>query len=792
MNLSMKWLSDYIKIYTTPKEFAQQMTMSGSKVEGYEIIGSDIENVVVGKILSIEKHPDADKLVVCSVDVGKGEPIQIVTGATNVNAGDMVPVALDGSCLPGDKKIKAGKLRGVPSQGMLCSLGELKLTKNDFPYAIEDGIFILQEPCNIGDDIRTAVGLDDVSVEFEITTNRPDCLSIIGLAREVSATFNVPINIMAPIVIGGCGEIGDKLEVKVEDISLCTRYAARMVKNIKIEPSPRWIRERLRACGVRPINNIVDITNYVMLEYGHPMHAFDYRYLNGGKINVRRAENDETITTLDGALRKLTADMLVIADAKKPIAIAGIMGGEYSGIVDDTKIIVFEAACFNGTNIRITSKKLGLRSESSGRFEKGLDAQNAMNALQRACELVELLGAGEVLDGVIDIKNPPIKPTKIPLNSAWINQFLGVSIDENEMIRILKSLDFKIENGIIEVPSYRSDIEHKSDIAEEIARIYGYNNIPSTLMQGEATKGGFTLAQKFEHKIADTLISLGFSEIQTYSFISPKYYDKILLPKDSLLRSSVIIQNPFGEDTSIMRTTTLPSMLEVLSRNYNNRNLEAALYEIGTIYIPNEDNKKLPQEKQVITVGMYSNANFYSLKGAVEVLLKELSVFCWDIAPCTDELAFHPGRCAKLFLNGESFGIIGEIHPSVLANYSIELPVYAAMLDLNSLFINRLTQKQYKALPKFPAVSRDLALVCDESIPVIELEKRIRKGAGALLENVTLFDVYKGKQISDDKKSVAFSLIFRAEDRTLTDEEAEKTIKRILKGLKEIGVELRI
>ena len=792
MNLSMKWLSDYIKIDVTPREFAHQMTMSGSKVEGFDIIGSDILNVVVGKILSIEKHPDADKLVICSVDVGKDEPLQIVTGATNVNAFDMVPVALDGSTLPGDKKIKTGKLRGVLSQGMLCSLGELKLTKNDFPYAIEDGIFILQEDCNIGDDIRTAVGLDDISVEFEITSNRPDCLSIIGLAREAAATFKVPLNLKAPQVKGGCSEMGDNLEVNVEDSTLCTRYAARMVKNIKIEPSPRWIRERLHACGVRPINNIVDITNYVMLEYGHPMHAFDYRFLEGGKINVRRAKKDETITTLDGIERKLTSDMLVIADAKKPVALAGIMGGEYSGIMDDTKTIVFEAACFDGTNIRITSKKLGLRSESSARFEKGLDAQNAMNALQRACELVELLGAGEVVDKYVDIKNPTLEPTKIPLNSAWINKFLGISIEENEMINILKSLDFKVENRIIEVPSYRGDIEHKADISEEIARIYGYNNIPSTLMQGEATKGGLSLSQKFERKTADTLISLGFSEIQTYSFISPKYYDKILLPKDSPLRKSVTIQNPFGEDTSIMRTTTLPSMLEVLSRNYNNRNMEAALYEIGTIYLPDEDSKKLPQEKQFIALGMYGNADFYSLKGAVEVLLKELSVFGWDIAPCSDDVTFHPGRCATLSLNGENIGIIGEIHPSVLVNYSIELPVYAAVLDLNILFNNHNIMKQYKALPKFPAVSRDLALVCDEAIPVIELEKRIRKGAGALLESVTLFDVYKGKQISADKKSVAFSLTLRAEDRTLTDEEAEQATKRVLKGLKEIGAELRV
>ena len=604
MNLSMKWLSEFVTLDPmSPREFAEAMTMSGSKVEGWEIEGEKLDKVVVGQVLSIEKHPDADKLVVCQVDAGGEAPIQIVTGASNLTAGDKVPVALDGSTLVNGTKIKKGKLRGVESCGMMCSLGELGLTAHDFPYAIEDGIFVLQEECELGQDIRSVIGLNDTGVEFEITSNRPDCFSVIGLAREAAATFDKELKLHTPVVKAGHGDCAGLLDVKIEASDLCPIYSARIVKNVRVKPSPRWLRERLRVMGVRPINNIVDITNYVMLEYGQPMHAFDLRSIDEGKIRVRRAKNGEKITTLDGTNHVLTDNQLVIADAGKPVAIAGVMGGEYSGIVDDTTTIVFESANFLGSSVRITARDQGMRTDASSRYEKGLDPNNCIPALNRACELVELLDAGDVMDGIIMDDHSKAQPRKIPLEADWINRFLDLSLSEEEMRAILSKLGCQFDGDLVIVPTYRPDLVHKADIAEEIARFYGYNKIPSTSIRGGA-QGKYSARQKFDQTISRTMLAAGLSEIMTYSFVSPKAYDKILVPADSPLRKSVVISNPLGEDTSIMRTTALPSMLEILQRNYNNRNASAHLFEIAREYIPTAENE-LPVEKNKLICGFY-------------------------------------------------------------------------------------------------------------------------------------------------------------------------------------------
>lgn len=790
MNLSMKWLSDFVKLKVEPREFSERMSLSGSKVEGWEIEGEQIKNVVVGKILSVDPHPDADKLVICQVDVGEAEPLQIVTGATNVFPGAMVPVAKDQSVLADGKEIHKGKLRGVVSNGMLCSLGELGLTAHDFPYAIEDGIFILEEDCRIGQDIRSAIGLDDTSVEFEITPNRPDCLSVIGLAREVAATFDKPFTLHQPKLQQESGNIQDLLAVSVENPQLCPRYVARMVKNIKIGPSPRWMRERLRASGVRPINNIVDITNYVMLEYGQPMHAFDCRYVEGGKIVVRNAQPGESIMTLDGVERQLSPEMLVICDAKKPSAVAGVMGGEYSGIMDDTNTIVFESACFLGSSVRTTARKLGMRTESSSRFEKGLDSETCIPAVMRACELVEMLGAGEVVGGMIDVDHSGYQPTKILLNPQWINQFIGIDVSREEMVTILEKIGCQMKGDTIIVPSFRKDLEHKADIAEEIARFYGYDKIPSTAIRGTA-QGALTEYQKFERTVRETLLAQGCYEISTYSFISPKYYDKICLPADSPLRKSVVILNPLGEDTSVMRTIVIPSMMEILSKNYNNRNASASLFELSNEYIPVEG-QELPDENPVITIGQYGGScDFFSLKGIVENLLMVLGVSGVSIEAESNLPYYHPGRCAKILLQDRTLGTLGEIHPQVAENYGIDTRVYVARLDCRALFENRCQNKEYHPLPKFPATTRDLALLCDDSLPVQTIENAIRAGAGKLLERIDLFDVYKGKQIPEGKKSVAYNITMRSPDRTLTDEDVAQAMEKILNHLSTLGVSVR-
>ena len=791
MDLSMKWLGDFVKLDTDIKDFVHRMTMSGSKVETYEVEGSDVSNVVVGKILSVEKHPDADKLVVCQLDVGKEAPIQIVTGASNVFPGAIVPVALDGANLPGGIKIKKGKLRGVESNGMLCSLAELNLTTNDFPYAIKDGIFIIEEDCTVGQDIHDALSLNDTCVEFEITSNRPDCLSVIGLAREAAATYNVPLALHTPKYNENSENINDMLSVKVENNKLCKRYMAKIVKNIKVEPSPLWMRERLRASGVRPINNIVDITNYVMLEYGQPMHAFDYKYVTDGKIIVRNAKEGETIVTLDGEEKNLTDSMLVIADNNKPMAVAGVMGGEFSGIMDDTNTIVFESACFDGPSVRITAKKLGLRTESSGRFEKGLDPNNCKSALDRACELIEMLGVGEIVGGTIDEGDYKVEPTFIKFDCDWMNSFLSLNVSKEEMIDILARLDCKVEGDNIIVPSYRADLIHKADIAEEIARIYGYDRIPTTQLSGTAC-ASFTPEQKFERETKKLLVASGMNEVVTFSFVPANVPDKLNVCEDSKLRDCVVITNPISEDMKVMRTSAAGSMLEVLTRNYNNRNASAKLFEIATVYTPVEG-EDLPDEHRIVSLGMYGEGiDFFDLKGVVDVVLSRLNVKGIEITRKTDNPTYHPGRCAAVLVDGKEIGVFGEVHPTVLNNYGLDCKAYIAEIELRDLFNHAVSEKTYKSLPKFPATTRDIALLCDDDLTVAELEKTIRNSVSAnILENVELFDVYKGKQIEDNKKSVAFNIVLRSAERTLTDEETESVIKKVLKNLEKIGATLR-
>lgn len=796
MNLSMKWLSDYVTLDTTVKEFCAAMTMSGSKVEVATEEGSEIKNVVVGKLLSVVPHENSDHLVVCQVDVGQEQPIQIVTGAPNVKAGDIVPVALCGAELPNGVKIKKGKLRGVESNGMLCSLGELGLTVHDFPYAIADGIFLIQEDCQIGQDIHEAIGLNDTSVEFEITSNRPDCLSVTGLAREAAATYHVPLNLKKPTFQGIDGNIQDALQVEIQNKEKCPRYAAGIVKNVKIAPSPRWMRERLRASGVRPINNLVDITNYVMLEYGQPMHAFDLRYVKDGKIVVRNAAEGETITTLDGVTRTLSPEMLVIADAEKPIAVAGVMGGEYSGIMEDTNTVVFESAYFEPVQVRRTAKKLGMRTDASARYEKGLDPEGCLRTLERAFELVELLGAGEPVRTHIDLDYNEKQRNRIPFDPDWINKFLGTDISREEMCDTMKMLEIEVDGDTCISPSFRIDLERPADLAEEVARIYGYNNIPSTVIKGIAN-ASLTPKQKFRRTLENATVAVGCYGILTYSFISPKYFDKIALPADSSLRKTVVISNPLGEDTSVMRTTTLPSMLETLSLNYKNRNAAVALYEIGKEYLPTAPDK-LPEEPDRLTIGMYGDdADFFTLKGMVETILETAGLHdctykaCGTDAPFDEICALHPGRSAVIYAGETPIGYLGEVHPTVQKNYDIGTRTYVAKLLIDEMQPLAQTEITYQPLPKFPAITRDLSLVCADKVPVGDLQAAMKKAVGNILEQITLFDVYKGEQIAAGMKSVSFSIRMRSHEGTLTDEQADAAMKRVLKALKEHGATLR-
>ena len=895
MILSRKWLNEFVDVSDiSDREFDEAMTLSGSKVETVTALDESLKNVVVGKILSMEKHPDSDHMWICQIDVGQAEPTQIVTGAWNIHVGDLVPVAQHKSLLPNGTKIEKGKLRGVVSNGMLCSLKELGLTaEHDYPYAvitpaallndykpldpekpsipadikagdkvfgpvvcgkvlecetqsygqyhttldiggatvspdtacsnlhagdlvayntktdsictledlhaeqkefphcIADGIFVLNEDVKPGDDMAKVIGADDHVVEFEITPNRPDCLSVIGLAREASATFGRPLKLHTPEVKGCGGSIAELVDIDIEDGDLCPRYTARMVKNVKIQPSPAWMRERLRNSGVRPINNIVDITNYVMLEYGQPMHAFDFSCVEGNHIIVRTAREGETIQTLDGNQRKLTTSMLCICDENRPVCVAGVMGGANSEIVGDTAMVLFESANFNGASVRRTAAALNMRTDASARYEKGLDPMNTMKAVQRACELVELLGAGEVVDGVMDVIAKDSAPVTVKLEPEKVNGLLGTDVPEDEMRRILLSLGFGLEGDTILVPSWRSDVEHYSDIAEEVARFHGYNAIPDTLATGLTQRRGFNPTQKAENRAGDLCRSAGYNEIITYSFISPSYYDKIDLPKDSPLRDSLKILNPLGEDTSIMRTTILPSLLEILARNYSFRNPSAQLYELGRTYFKRPDG--LADEPKVLSLGAYGEGyDFFTLKGAVETVLDGLRIPAARYVADRENPSYHPGRCAKVYVGDKCLGTLGQVHPHVAANYGVDCELYAAELDFAALLSVMGPDPVYQPLPRFPAVSRDIAVVCDKAIPVGDLEECIRRGAKGLLKAVELFDIYTGIGVPEGKKSVAFRLTLRADDRSLTAEEADADVKSILAALEsELGARLR-
>ena len=795
MNLNRKWLNEeFVDLSGVPdREFVETMTIAGQKVETYERLDAGLRNVVVGRVVSITRHTNSDHMWVCQIDVGAGEPVQIVTGAQNVHEGDLVPVAQHNSWLPGGVHITKGKLRGEVSNGMLCSLKELGLTLNDFPYAIEDGIWILQEDCKPGDDINTVIGNDDTVVDFEITNNRPDCYSILGLAREAAAAFNKPMRHHDPVVRGGAaGELSELLEVEVPAEDLCRRYTARMVRNVKIAPSPKWLRQRLRANGVRPINNIVDITNYVMLEYGQPMHAFDYRYVGSGKIIVRRSEPGETLTTLDGNVRTLTPGMLVIADETKPIGLAGIMGGENSEIMDDTVDVVFESANFNGTSIRQTALALGMRTEASGKFEKNINPLLTLPAVDRACELVELLGAGEVMDGVIDVLNDIPEPRTIELEPDRINALLGTDISEADMVEYLRRLEIPVEGHEIRVPSWRPDLVGMADIAEEVGRLFGYNNIPTTTFRGAATECGYTEAMKLENRAGSLCRSLGYSEILTYSFVSPSIFDQIRLPEDSSLRNAMRIQNPLGEDASIMRTVALPSMLAILARNNAYHNDAVKLYELAKVYLP-KPGQILPDEPKHLVLGTYGeHEDFFKMKGEIEAFLRGMNVPEARYTAEKHDPTFHPGRCARVSVGGVDLGCFGQIHPLVARSYGIDGEIFAAELNFTALLSLQLPEKTYTPLPKYPAVTRDIAVVCDEAVTVAALSDCIRAAGGKLLRSVELFDIYRGKGIASGSKSAAFRLTLRADDRTLTDADSDGVVSAVLAALgKELNAKLR-
>ena len=795
MKLNRKWLNEeFVDLSGVPdREFVETMTIAGQKVETYERLDAELRNVVVGRVVSITRHTNSDHMWVCQIDVGAGEPVQIVTGAQNVHEGDLVPVAQHNSWLPGGVHITKGKLRGEVSNGMLCSLKELGLTLNDFPYAIEDGIWILQEDCKPGDDINTVIGNDDTVVDFEITNNRPDCYSILGLAREAAAAFNKPMRHHDPVVRGGAaGELSELLEVEVPAEDLCRRYTARMVRNVKIAPSPKWLRQRLRANGVRPINNIVDITNYVMLEYGQPMHAFDYRYVGSGKIIVRRSEPGEALTTLDGNVRTLTPGMLVIADETKPIGLAGIMGGENSEIMDDTVDVVFESANFNGTSIRQTALALGMRTEASGKFEKNIDPLLTLPAVDRACELVELLGAGEVMDGVIDVLNDIPEPRTIELEPDRINALLGTDISEADMVEYLRRLEIPVEGHEIRVPSWRPDLVGMADIAEEVGRLFGYNNIPTTTFRGAATEGGYTEAMKLENRAGSLCRSLGYSEILTYSFVSPSIFDQIRLPEDSSLRNAMRIQNPLGEDASIMRTVALPSMLAILARNNAYHNDAVKLYELAKVYLP-KPGQTLPDEPKHLVLGTYGeHEDFFKMKGEIEAFLRGMNVPEARYTAEKHDPTFHPGRCARVSVGGVDLGCFGQIHPLVARSYGIDGEIFAAELNFTALLSLQLPEKTYTPLPKYPAVTRDIAVVCDEAVTVAALSDCIRAAGGKLLRIVELFDIYRGKGIASGSKSAAFRLTLRADDRTLTDADSDGVVSAVLAALeKELNAKLR-
>ena len=795
MKLNRKWINEeFVDLsHVSDKEYVEKLTVFGQKVETWERMDAEIKNVVVAKVVSMVPHPNSDHMFICQVDIGKEELVQIVTGAQNVHEGDLVPAALHNSWLPGGVHITKGKLRGEKSNGMLCSFEELGLTQNDLPGVFADGIWILNdEDCKVGDDINLVIGNDDTVVDFEITNNRPDCYSIIGLARESAAAFGKEMKHHEPVVHGSeAGSIFEHLDVEVPAENLCNRYTARMVANVKIGPSPKWLRQRLRANGVRPINNIVDITNYVMLEYGQPMHAFDYRYVGSHKIVVREAEEGETLTTLDGVVRNLKPGMLVIADDAKAIGLAGIMGGENSEIMDDTTTVVFESANFDGTSIRQTALALGMRTDASGKFEKHLDPMLTLPAVQRACELVEMLECGDILDGTIDILNYIPEPKTLPLEPEKINRLLGTEISKEDMVKYLNLLEIPVEGDTILVPSFRPDLNLMADIAEEVGRSFGYNEIPTTAFK-TSTQGGYTPFMMLENKAGQLCRALGYSEIITYSFVSPAIFDQIRLPADSCLRNAMRIQNPLGEDTSIMRTIALPSMLEILGRNSNYHNKQAKLYELAKIYLPVEG-QVLPEEPKMLLLGAYGpKENFFSLKGELEAILKGMRMPKASYTAVKDNPSYHPGRCAKVTINGVDVGFMGQVHPLAAKNFGIEAEVYCAEINFTKLFDMMLPEPTYTPLPKYPTVTRDLSVLCDETMTVAEVQDVMAAAAGKLLRGIQLFDIYRGTGVPEGKKSVSFSLELRADDRTLTDADSEGVVTKVLKALEEkLGVTLR-
>lgn len=787
MRLPLSWLKDYMNTDGIENvEYMHKMTMSGSIVEGIENAADEFKNVVTGKILKIEKHPDADKLVVCQVDVGEDAPIQIVTGATNVFEGAVVPVAKHKSTLPGGVKITKGKLRGVESFGMMCSTDELGISEER-----ATGILILSDDTPIGEDITKVLGLDENVAEFEITSNRPDCMSIIGLARETAATFNRPFNVNVPQVKENSENAADMASVEIRNTDLCSRYIGRIVKNVKIAPSPDWMQKRLKACGIRAINNVVDITNYVMLEYGQPMHAYDLDHVEGKKIIVRNAEKDEKLETLDDQPRMLGESMIVIADEKRAIGVAGVMGGANSEVCDDTTTVLFESACFNAAAVRKGAKALGMRTDASALFEKGLDSENCLPAINRACELMVQLGAGEVVGGIID--EYPIKKQQLVLDfePEKMNAFLGMDIPRDEMVEMLARLDFKVKNDKVYVPTYRGDIEGMADISEEVARIYGYDRIPTTLMKGEMVAGGKTDKQKLRDTVRDCLAANGLYEIITYSFIDPKENAMVRIPEDDSRSNFVRITNPLGAENSVMRTDMTSSLLKTLRTNYTRRNAQAALFELGTIFTPIEG-EQLPRETQQIAVGMYGEYDFYSIKGVIEALFEKVGIYDCTYVACKDNPTYHGGRCAEILSGDKKLGIIGQIHPSVSAEFKIDTDVYAAIIDFEVLSELADMQRHYVPLPKFPAVTRDIAVTLDKDVEVGEIVKIIKANRKGIIESYNLFDIYEGIQVGKGKKSVAYSLTFRSADKTLTDDDVNPIVNTILKQLEEkLGAQLR-
>lgn len=811
MNTPLSWIKAYVpELDVTAQEYTDAMTLSGSKVEGYEKLDADLDKIVVGKILKIEKHPDADKLIVCQVQISEeGDQVQIVTGAPNVKEGDVIPVVLDGGRVAGGHdgektkggiKIKKGKLRGVESCGMMCSIEELGSTKEMYPDAPDNGIYIFSDNPEyadliIGSSAIEALGLNDVVFEYEITSNRVDCFGVIGIAREAAATFGKKFVPPVVEVKENNEKTSDYISVEVEAKDLCPRYVARVVKNIKIGPSPKWMQRRLAACGIRPINNLVDITNYVMEEFAQPMHAYDLDQVSGNKIVVRRAKDGEVFTTLDGQERKLDSSILMICDADKPIGLAGIMGGENSKITDEVKTVLFEAACFDGTNIRLSSKKVGLRTDASGKFEKGLDPNNAMEAINRACQLINKLGVGEVVGGCVDVYDEVRQPNRVAFEPDRINKLLGTNIDAETMIGYFKAIDLDYDETTKEVvvPTWRQDIHRMADLAEEVARFYGYDKIGSTLPTGEATTGKLSFKMRIENVARDIAEHFGFNEAMTYSFESPKVFDKLLIPADDALRQTVVISNPLGEDYSIMRTIPLNGMLTSLSTNYNRRNKDVRLYEIGNIYLPKAlPLTELPDERTQVTLGMYGAGDFFDLKGVVEEYLEKIglkAIKTYD--PKAGKTFLHPGRQANIIYDGVVIGYLGEVHPDVLDNYNIGEKAYVAVLDMPEIEARAGFAVKYEGIAKYPAVTRDISMVMEKSILAGDVEAIIRKNGGKILESVTLFDIYEGAQIKEGYKSMAYSISFRAKDRTLEDKDVNEVMTKILNGLAKIGIELR-